>query len=296
MRRPLGKQPFITDNVPSFVANVMIPKGVDRATFIQHCYNSGTVMVVGADYQREFDVYVDKEVLKCIVFPPASHITGSSVLCITDRIDGTSKVVAVFLDKNTQKEIYEENQYRILRAGADTFVDFDIKGASGEWFLCSKSIGNGSKSVVKLLNPQNKALLEVLIQGGLDLTVDDFLRTHIQKELTVTVEDVTNSKNKKTEIKYVLGEGFTYTDEFGNNLKIEKTGFTASNKTGETFEMTSRGFVMSNKKANLKKILLNFLNAFENQIVLTPTGPGVLNPGGIALVEQIKISVNNLFK
>lgn len=292
----LGKQPYPVLDSPSFVANIKLPVDIDRQKFIKQCYRTGTVFVLGVDNQFEANVLVSRELIHRLKFPNKQSELGSTVLCITDRIYGTSKIVGLFQDVESEQEIFEENQWRIFKVNGESFVDLDAKANTGELNFTVHSGGNKNvSSNFRFLNAQIEAELNIEVQGVLNIDVDDEFNLFTQRLLNIEIEDIDNNKGKITNIKYEAGEGFSYLDEFENEISITKDGIVMKIDNGEEFSLTKKGFSYKNNKADLKSILTDFLDSIIQSIIQTPAGPGALDPGTIAKLNKAKLDVNNLF-
>ena len=293
---PIGKKKSNNVDVSSFIANIMIPSDVDRKKFVAQCYKTSTVLVRSVDGAVEHSVLVSKAIMHSLTFPSISGVIGSLVQCVVDPIYGQSKVVAVFNTQRVEQEIFEEGQWRIIKRGEGTFVDIDAKGVGGELDI---TVNSGSskdiESTFKFLNSSNKAMLGIMVQGNMNIEVDDSLKILIQRELNIEIEDIDNSPDKITNIKYVAGKGFSYTDEFSNSLTIKDGEFNLTSANGETFAFSKSGFSFKTSKADMKSIVSDLLDAINQSIILTPAGPGSMSPTTIAQIEKIRVSLNLLF-
>jgi hypothetical protein len=252
---------------------------------------------MGVDNQFESNVSVSRDLIHRLSFPNESYQLGSTVLCVTDQIYGTSKIVAVFQDNYTTQEIYEENQWRIFKESGECFVDIDAKANSGEINFTAHSGGNdGISSNFRFLNTQNTAIFNLLVQGDMNIDVDNKFNLFTQRGFNINIEDVDEDEEKNTDIGYVSGEGFNYLDEFENEFKTTEDGFVFKIKNGEELGITTEGISYKNSKADLKNILTGFLDALLQSIIQTPAGPGALDPGTIAKINKAKTDTNNLFK
>ena len=291
-----GKKGYPVKEVPSYVAYIKIPVDIDRETFITHCYRTGTAFVQGVDNQFESSVLISTDLIHKLVFPSKEGKLGSSVLCVTDRVYGTSKIIGVFQDADTDQEIYEENQWRTFKGNGESFTDLDVKGNTGEINLTAHSGGNKNvASNFRFLNSQNEAKLKIEVQGDFSIEADRDLKMYVQRNLEVEIEDIDNNEGDVTSIKYESGKGFTFLDEFENSISTDKNGILLGNKNGEEFSLSNKGFTYKNKKANLKSIFNDFLDSMLASIIQTPAGPGFFDPGTLAKLNKAKIDVNNLF-
>lgn len=293
----LGKRPIATEEVSSFIAQIRIPVGVDRKEFISYCYATATAFIKSVDNQFESAVLIDLNLLHKIEFPNTEDDYGSLVQCVIDPIYGNSKIVAVFNDSQTEQEIFEENQWRVIKRNGETFIDLDAKANSGELNFTVHSGGyENIVSSFRFLNNTNKAKLNLLVQGNLDVDVDDTFNLFVQRGFKITAEDIDNNEDAITEIGYIPGVGFNYLDEFENDISFTEESIALKNKTGEEFLLDSKGFVYKNSKADLKQIILDSLDALMQSIVQTPAGPGSFDAGTISKFNKAKSDVNNLFK
>lgn len=296
IEQPLGKQSYGVAEPSSFIANLTVPYGIDRATYITYCYQTGTAAVLGVDNQIELNVLVDRSIIHNLKFPSKSSELGSTVLCVTDPIYRTSKIVGVFTDLDTEQEIFEENQWRVFKQNGSTFVDIDAKGNSGELNVTVNSGGyDNVESSFRFLNSSNKAKLNILVQGDMNIDIDNILNVYTQKGFNIEIEDVDNNKDKITKLKYTPGEGFEYLDEFENEFTTDEEGFYFKNKNGEEFNLNGKGFELKNSKANLKDIITGAFDALLQSIIQTPSGPGAFDAGTIAKFNQLKTNATNLF-
>lgn len=297
MQEILGKQGYFAEELPSFMANIKLPTDIDRNKFISYCYNTGTAFVQGVDNQFESNVSVSRDLINRLSFPNESYELGSSVLCITDKVYGTSKIVAVFQDIESTQEVYEENQWRIFKQSGESFVDIDAKANTGEINFIAHSGGyDNVSSNFRFLNTQNLAKLNVEVQGDLNIEVDNEFNLFTQRGFSIKIEDTDINEDMISHIGYKPGEGFNYLDEFENEIKTSEEGVDIKIKNGEEFGITNNGFLLKNSKADLKTILIGVYDALMQSIIQTPAGPGAIDPGTIAKINKAKTDTNNLFK
>lgn len=295
--KPLGVQPFPVENVPTFCANIILPNDIDRNLFVKNCYNTHTVSVINSGNQIFHNVMCDEDVLKNIKIPKIPNVTGNIVLCVWDVFQGVVRVVASFKDSKSIHEIIEENQHRIFKTNGEDFIDFDMKGNKGVINMVAKSSLPNAKSTLYILNKNKQAILDAVVQGSAQLSVDNKLLFNIQKSFTIQLQDLSSKQSKLTKIKYDVGEGFELSDEFGNVIITTKSGISLKNKNGEIFKVTEKGFVIKNSSKDLKKIINDMSNAMINSKIPTPTGGvGTFDPSTISSLQLLQSDLNNLFE
>lgn len=323
---PLGKQPVKGEYYHSYIGNIMIPSTVDRDEFVQHCIDTYTVLVKSVDNMVENSVMVGKSAMLDLVFPSTSGSYGSLVQCITDPVTKISKVVAVFSDGRDGKTS-EENHWKIYKTNDSNFSTIDLFGNDGTFNIITDSTGSDGKSSIVLLNENNRAILDVLIQGILDINVDDIIYLKTEKGFDVLVKDNNDKKTAETIIKYEAGSGFTLSDEFKNTIKTTKDGiffqrdstkmslkeddFVLENsntsisldkrllslKSGlSELSLSSDGFVFEKGSTSLHNLLSDLIDVISQLTVIVPQGTGVLNPATIANLQKIKFLLPTLFK
>lgn len=287
-----GKKPISVGYYPSYIGNVIIPDNIDRREFVSHCLKTNSVLIRSVDNMIETNVAVGKESIKQIKFPKTANDFGSTVLCITNLINGVGKVAAVYNTPDEVQEIFEENQWSVIRRNGDNFVMVDLQGNSGEFHIISDSSGNSVKSSIKLLNESNSAYLDVFIQGILNFIVENEININSQEGINLTIR---NGKKNKTIINYKQNEGFKFIDEFGNNIKTSKDGVDISKNKNE-LKLEDDGFTIKNNKSDLKSILNSLTMILQTSVVQTPSGPGMFDANTLNKLNKIESQVNKLFK
>lgn len=292
----LGKNVSPQHDVGSFVAHIILPSDVDRKQYINQCYSTNAVSVKSVDNVVEHFVLVSKDIIHEIKFPLNPQTLGSLVQVIVDPIYNTSKIIGVFNTEGSEQQIVEEGQWRVLKRTKNTFVDIDAKSKTGQLNI---TVNSGSsedvKSTLKFLNDSNSAQLDIEVQGNVNLDVDDSLEVFAQKKVTITLEDTDNNKDKVTELKIESGEGFSYKDEFGNEVEIVDGEIRLKNDNGQEFNITRSGFEFKNDSADLKDIISGLFDAINQAVILTPAGPGSISPTTVAQIEKLRASLNLLF-
>lgn len=266
----------------SGTANIIIPKDIDRNVFISECQKNSTITILTEQNERIDNVLVAENVWNFISFPNTPNELGSRVIWINIPKYNQPVVVAK-INKQNEIELREEEEFLIKK---------EIKG----------------KGVVELsLDPKNNAIsinlnsfedvgqLDIKVKanqkGVLNLESDSDIiisapkiTSFIKESIDVVIQDL-ETQETKTEIKYKLGEGLSYLDEFDNFIGVNSKNIQLKTTTEIILGDGKEPIVLAE---TCKKVLDKFIDLVSAATVSTSLGQmPLLNRQSISDLKNI---------
>ncbi len=239
-----------------------------RIKFIQNCFNTGKVSIQIEDGQLYQNVPIDKVSLREVIFPSSRRKLGSPVVWMNIPIKDQPVVIAVY-DALDEFQKLEEDQFSLEKITGSGSVKISGKGKSGELFISVNNFSKtstihdlqddeleaiksrkqieGGKIYVDVQNDSGTAELNVNVKGKVNIVTEDTTYIKNANELLLEVRDEEEDKNVTTKISIkngILSFKIVNLDDNGNEQNDKITKFEYS-----------------------KKIGLNYIDEFENQII-----------------------------
>lgn len=204
-----------SDTPTAGVGYVIVPKGVDAKSYIEKCYKSNTIsMYSGFGGGHYHNVSVDDEVMQKLSFPDSPDKYGSPVVWVNIPKHNKPLIIAsVKYDDDTYE--LETNSRRITKSFNGNMIDIFLKANSST--IDVNVVGNDDTSPkvkINVINEKADSEVKLYVKGTIILHSTD--RQVLVSDKAVQFSVIDSSGKIKGLIKYVLGEGFTYKDEFGN--------------------------------------------------------------------------------
>lgn len=269
-------------NLYSFIGFIFLPPDITRDEYLSLCFNSEQVSVIDLEFNRVVhDVRVGRLVFKELVFPTSPEKLGSAVICLNLEIREQYVVIDIIKGYSDSKLTELEDSYRVLRRGSNTFVDFHIKGGSGELDVIVDSGENENKeSNWSFFNKKRRASLKIYVQGIFSLLTEKVLQLigyeSIELKIVKKGEDHISLKIEKD-------KGLFYFDD--------KNSF-ESNQNGDIILKPKRRLVVGEKEYSVplgeivKESIEAIIDALAKSTVATEAGPKPLS--NVAEIVAIK--------
>lgn len=206
----------LSGNQNAGIGYIMIPDDpeIDRDQFVEDCYRSNKVCISGEPIHSTFyNVSIDKELIKSIVFPTEVGKKGSPVVWVNIVPYNKPIIIAVLAYEN-EYYLNGENQLNISRNSTDYSIDSSINANDGTVNL--NLTGDRGKLKIVLNSPNKNSEMEVYIKGKAKIHATEELKIVSDNKLILQVVD--EDSQDKLLIKYERGQGFSYVDEFGNKI------------------------------------------------------------------------------
>lgn len=272
------------------VGYVVIPKELDAKEYIAHCYKTNTVsMHGGIGYGVFHNISVDKETLQEIIFPQNSQKKGSAVVWINIPKHNKPLIIAIVKYRD-ERTTLETNSKRITRESNGNVVDMFLRANSATLDL--NIIGNESTSGnvnINIKNPSKSSKLKIDVSG--DVIIKSSGKSILIAQDLVQLSVLNEEGSIKGLIKYKLGEGFTYKDEFGNIITAQDSLVNIKSteiKLGEGNEPLVLGDTFKDTLDKISDMIANLADACQKITVTTAMGPSStpLNAAEFVVVGQ----------
>lgn len=254
----------------SGIGYVVIPDVEDltREEFIKLCYKTETICLDGGlGYGLFYDVSVDREVMKSIVFNKKKGKHGSPVVWL--KIPQWQKPVVIAIlkyENDTFQSDEGELNHERTENGNSIYTSMSAKTGTVDLNVMANGKGNG-KININLTSSTNNGELNVYIQGKSKIHSNDEIKIISDKKFILTVVDE-NSKDRVF-ISYEKDKGYTYKDEFNNELNC-KSGLVEIKSKKINHNNGNEPMVLGN---TLVKKLSEILDAISKLTVFTALGP-----------------------
>lgn len=281
---------------PAGIGYITIPEqdGVDRDEFVDDCYRSCQVCIAGVYHGIIYNVSIDKEVIKHITFPKEPGKLGSPVVWVNIPPHNKPVVVSV-LKYEDEFYLNKENEYNQSRGfeGNDIDVRFNPKDGSYEIFVKTKT-GTPGKINLNVISPDKNGEINLYVKGKIKLHSTE--ETKIVSDKKIQLHVVDENSEDKCVITYERDLGFSYIDQFENEINIKE----------ELVEIKSKKINHNSGKEpmvlgdSLKSILSDILDAINKITVPTALGPSgtPVNSAEFSAIKQrldeIKSKISNL--
>lgn len=250
------------------VGFVVVPSNIDREQYIKDCYRTNTLSINGGIGYGIFNgVHADNDVMQNITFPTDEENRGTAVVWVRDSISQLPVIVAV-LRKQSEYYNLSENQYRLKRNNTDKtrVVELFVDGDTSDFELTVIGDKKQPARVNIKLSSQNKDSVFTLSCDN-EINVSSDKKITLESNEQINVQLTQKGENKAT-IKYVIEEGFSYKDEFENEITC---------KDGEVNIISKKINHNSGKEPmvlgeTLAGIMKEILTAIQKLTVITPVG------------------------
>lgn len=204
---------------------VILSKDLDRDKYVGKCYRNSTITIITDRNEIIPNCYVSRNVWEYIKFPATDKEKGSMVAWINPPLGNKPIIISVVNKRDELLDVQEENTFNISRKGNKySSVELQGFGDSGTFnILIDGETELDSNIAIRMLNSMTSALMEVYVQGGIQIEADDFISLKIKKKISFQIIDEEDD-TKQANFSYILGEGLKYEDEFKNTIEAGEEG------------------------------------------------------------------------
>lgn len=197
---------------PVNFGSVFVPKDISRDIWVKNCLKNQRVSLVRQFTQID-NVIVPKNLVDQLIFPRTSKELGSRVLYITIPKFNQAVAVAIF---NTDNETGDtvENTFKFGKKFEGTEVSVSGNANTGTLILKSDS---GSNSKVILYSIGSDSEISLVCNNSI-LSESKSLSARVYEDFIVKIKDIQSETDKETTFQYTNGVGFSYKDEFENEI------------------------------------------------------------------------------
>ena len=268
------------------VGRVIIPPKQDRTLYIEHCYQTSTISIVGREnLDIVHDVDIDPDILQRIVFPNDSTLLGSTIVWINIPVFNRPIVISLLNNKDEMTHL-EEDYFSFIRDGADGTVSITGKAKGSQIDISAHSTtGKGGSIRINVGNYNNTGKLEVVVKGNLltkGITSQTLLRDSYSLEI--------NNGKKGTKSTFHKLDSKT----IESRVQGGTSGYKVEEKVFEIGDASEKA-VLANA---LDTFMSNLIDVIASQTVVTSLGTQPLvNAAGItAMKAQTKKWISTYLK
>jgi len=221
------------------VGHVVIPSDVNRDDYIKYALRTQKVCVItdNGEFIKDAPVAtsfcgINDGWIQALEFPPDSKTLGSQVVCLNMLKHDIPIVIGCLPKLNGYTQLEEEEQFRFTRIHEE--IDTDGNSTGG--------------SVIAIEGKGLKGLLNILVNstdsdgGKLSITANNkgekgeirlstnYFKIYATKQIELVANEritsIVRNLAKQDELmksEYVLGEGYSFEDEFGNTFESDDT-------------------------------------------------------------------------
>ncbi|HTE25406.1 hypothetical protein [Flavitalea sp.] len=251
------------------IAYIVIPKDIDRAKYIDHCYKTGTVSIVSGVNGYTNRVPIDQSTINFITFPNTVNEFGSAVSFLIDPVQKVPIIVGVYNKPDDVGEL-EENSFRFKRKFQNKIVD--IAGSSEKSYLSlGVSSDTGGEVNVNVHSDDSSGRFNVRTAGDVNITASGNTSIEQYQKLTIT------TLNEDDEADFSTFEQESDTNKFSSDNHEIYTKKLSINEGEEAF-------LLGNK---VKAFLDDLIQELSNITVTTALGQmPILNKAQVLIFKQ----------
>jgi len=270
-RRDIGPKSVPGGQLSAGIGYVIVPADQDRDIYISQCFSTGTIMVLVEDQDYVSDIKIDVHRLQFITFPDTPEELGSCVAWVSSPVFKKPIVVSIITKGDDFVDVVE-NQFKFRRETDNAYAEISARGDKGQMFFSVDSDEeDGGRLNVLVKNRSNKGELNLLVKGNVNLESTDNFNIKSANSFNISIKNPLDDNETITEISYHRDEGFSYKDQYENEISINDGQITTKSEK-----------IVQNEGGN-QAVLGNQLKGYEEDKLTefdTHTHPTALGPSG----------------
>lgn len=208
------------------IGYVIIPAGVDKRKFTEHCFRTSTISLLLENGGVLDDVLISKAALSEIEFPEKFNEKGTLLIWI-NQPRKLRPIVIGSLSKTNEFVNFNVNKGSLKRANKNFVSEVLVDAQNGTIVITSNSsIEGGGDIYIISTNKKKDSKLKVQVSGTIEVETPDF-KTTVSNRITLSIKNK-EMDDLSTEIMYEKGIGLSYEDEFGNRCTANSDGINIS--------------------------------------------------------------------
>jgi len=259
---------------------IYLPSDVDREEYINNVYNTHKVSVQTENAEVLHDVPIGMNALQWIKFPLISTELGSPIYWVASPIHKQPVIVEVFEFDDEMSDM-KKDSFLLKRSSDNGTVS--IRGDSKNNKInitIASNLDTGGELLVNVTNKTKTGKITFNVQGDIEVFSRNTTLNNLNT-LKAQIEDL-DIDELQTIIKYVKSVGFSYLDEFENEINATEPSIQIKGKTAVLIGVGEEALALGDTLAQLIKDFLT-----EISKATTPAGP-LLNAAAIvAFVGQV---------
>jgi hypothetical protein len=268
MRKAIGQR-GLGGGLITGIGYVFIPNDItNRDQFVSNCFNTATISIITADAQRFDKVEVNRSIFAELDFPETTKDVGSMIFYVKNQKHNQPVVVAV-LNRKGEVLGFQKGQFLIKKNSETGSVSILGDSNKGNLFLNVES-DEGGNIIINAKNKNKNNKVKLNIDGDIDILSTN-CNQQVLQQFSLKIKDSLKS-DKETILKYIRETGFSYKDEFDNEITITEDGLKYKNNKGE-FECDKDGkFSFKNDQYSLTELITTLIQKLEAVKVSTSIG------------------------
>lgn len=279
------------------IGYVIIPAGVDKRKFIDHCFRTGTISLLLENGGVIDEVLISKSVLNEIEFPERFNTKGSLLIWI-NQPRKLRPIVIGSLSKTNEFVNFNKNKNSLRKSTKNFVGEVLVDAQNGSIIITSNSsIEGGGDIYIISTNKKKNSRFKIQVSGSIDVETPDFTVTSSNKiSLVIKNKD---EDDTITKIEYEKGIGLSYIDEFGNECSINSNGVNISPSSKFSIGSGEESIMLGDSFKSILEDLTDMLSKLASTCakiqVGTSMGPSTV-PTNAADLTQISQDINDVKK
>jgi len=237
-RKQISKIGVDSVKLNSGIGYIIIPDGVDRDQFLLTCFRTGKVSILTESAERLDNVSVVQSSFNNLVFPATPKELGSVIFWVKIPKHNIPVVVGC-LNKTNDLLPIEEGEFYVGRRGKEHKISIIGQEHYGDLFITLDSLSSkkSSKFEINLSSKIKQSLFQIICDGDVVVNTNN-INLQAASKFELIVKEAKNDKFLR--LKYTLGEGFDYLDEFNNIIQINKDQIYLEKGDGKKITVTNK--------------------------------------------------------
>lgn len=214
---------------------IVIPNGVDRDLYVETCFRTGRVSVMGNGGVFFRDIYITNEVLANIEFPLKENEQGSAVVIATNPYDGIPIVVGSYC-RNDQSPMWKENTFRFRKTIGNVTASLMVDPTDN---TISVSINSPEKASVNVKATGSfESEVNIESTGKVNVTGGEMISVKSYTQMEAKIVNPEKPEEEERRVSMDLEKVFFHwkTEELEQSLQVDDTG--VSVKIGDDVQST----------------------------------------------------------
>lgn len=268
------------------------------------CLETNTVSILTSEHELIIKCVVTDEVMEDIIFPTNSQEMGSLITWVSSPLSTTPIIIGVIKKTSQKNTLAKSKSFQLQKGDGQNGVLLEGIAENGVFNIIGNSVA-GPELNIRLLNKKLLALVDLYIQGRIEIEAEDKIIINTNSEFTValTSNDPDTEKELTATISYLMGQGFTFVDEFGHQITTTKNALTA--QVGKDDVITIAGEQNATEKSLLGESAVKVLGQICDQLtsiantvstlaVITINGPATVAPEVTTTMTDILSKVSTI--
>lgn len=198
------------------IGYICVPEDIDRNKFVNNCFANGSISFITENAERFDNIKVSKSIFQDLDFPENSTLLGSLIIWVILPFY-TEPVIVGLINKSNEYLNLSEGQFSISKKELDCLVEVsgDVKKGIININIDSKKKAELNISVH---NKDKSSTLNLISDNEINFQSEKTVNLKVGQEFNIEITNPVKDKSKITTIKYILNEGFSYVDEFENQI------------------------------------------------------------------------------